>query len=155
MSEQNETKKEKSKISSKPLERVTIEEPQKEKLTLLTSLANESLNGMATISKSDLVNMILEQHPNELSKLEIEILRKSHLDIFKHLSWLQAQAKLAKESGNDVSLAELMKKSSDFLSSKPLRSQFLMHLICEVDPKDRRGAGALGRVTPSRESVRR
>lgn len=116
MSEQNETKKEKSKISSKPLERVTIEEPQKEKLTLLTSLANESLNGMATISKSDLVNMILEQHPNELSKLEIEILRKSHLDIFKHLSWLQAQAKLAKESGNDVSLAELMKKSSDFLS---------------------------------------
>lgn len=116
MSEQNEVKKEKSKMSSKPLERVTIEEPQKEKLNLLTSLANESLNGMATISKSDLVNMILEQHSSELSKLEIDSLRKTHLDIFKHLSWLQAQAKLAKESGNEVSLAELMKKSSEFIS---------------------------------------
>lgn len=116
MSEQNEVKKEKLKISSKPLERVTIEEPQKTKLNLLTNLANESLNGMATISKSDLVNMILELHSNELSKLEIESLRKSHLDIFKHLSWLQAQAKLAKENGSEVSLAELMKKSSDFIS---------------------------------------
>lgn len=66
MSEQNEVlnKKEKVKANTKPLERVTIEDCVKEKFNLLTNLANESLNGMATISKSDVINMILEQHSN-------------------------------------------------------------------------------------------
>ncbi|NUM60392.1 MAG: hypothetical protein HUU56_17315 [Bdellovibrionaceae bacterium] len=90
----------------------------KEKLNLLTNLANESLNGMATISKSDVVNMILELHSNELTKLEVDLLRKTHLDIFKHLSWLQAQAKLAKERGDDLSLSELMKKSNEFMAEE-------------------------------------
>lgn len=118
MSEQNEvlTKKAKVKSSAKPLERVTIEDSVKEKLNLLTNLANESLNGMATISKSDVVNMILELHSNELTKLEVDLLRKTHLDVFKHLSWLQMQAKLAKERGDDLSLSELMKKSNEFMA---------------------------------------
>ncbi len=118
MSEQNEVlnKKEKVKANTKPLERVTIEDGVKEKLNLLTNIANESLNGMATISKSDVVNMILELHSNELTKLEVDLLRKTHLDVFKHLSWLQAQAKLAKERGDDLSLTELMKKSTEFMA---------------------------------------
>ena len=117
MSEQNEVlaKKEKVKANTKPLERVTIEDGVKEKLNLLTSIANESLNGMATISKSDVVNMILELHSNELTKLEVDLLRKTHLNIFKHLSWLQTQAKLAKERGDELSLSELVKKSNEFM----------------------------------------
>ena len=123
MSEQNEVlaKKEKVKANTKPLERVTIEDGVKEKLNLLTSIANESLNGMATISKSDVVNMILELHSNELTKLEVDLLRKTHLDIFKHLSWLQTQAKLAKERGDDLSLSELMKKSTEFMAHEAVK----------------------------------
>lgn len=123
MSEQNEVlaKKEKVKANTKALERVTIEDGVKEKLNLLTNIANESLNGMATISKSDVVNMILELHSNELTKIEVDLLRKTHLDIFKHLSWLQTQAKLAKERGDDLSLSELMKKSTEFMAHEAVK----------------------------------
>lgn len=125
MSEQNEVlnKKVKVKSNTKPLERVTIEDNVKEKLNVLTKLANESLNGMATISKSDVVNMILELHSNELTKFEVDLLRKTHLDIFKHLSWLQTQAKLAKERGDDLSLSELMKKSNEFMSYEAVKQE--------------------------------
>ena len=123
MSEQNEVlnKKEKVKANTKPLERVTIEDGVKEKLNLLTNIANESLNGMATISKSDVVNMILELHSNELTKIEVDLLRKTHLDIFKHLSWMQTQAKLAKERGDELSLSELMKKSNEFMAHEAIK----------------------------------
>ena len=145
MSEQNEVLTKKVKSNPKPLERVTIEDSVKEKLNLLTNLANESLNGMATISQSDVVNMILELHSNELTKLEVDLLRKTHLDIFKHLAWLQTQAKLAKERGDDLSLSELVSKSNEFMAfeavkqvRKPrkLKSKTETNLITTDLPKD-------------------
>lgn len=51
----------------------------------------------------------------------MDLLRKTHLDIFKHLSWLQMQAKLAKERGDDLSLSELMKKSTEFMAHEAVK----------------------------------
>ena len=114
MSDQNENSHDKKK-SAKALERVTIENAIKEKLNSFESQANESLQGVATVNKSDIVNLILNLHDNQLSPLEIEELRKTHFDIFKCLTWLKNQAKDAKEKGHQVSLKDLMKKSSELM----------------------------------------
>lgn len=106
----------KDKKTSKTLERVTIEEDLKEKLSLLTTVANESLQGITEVSKSDVVNLILKLHDNGLSKLETDELRKTHFDVLKCLTWLQNQAKAAKDNGNEVSLKDLFAKSSEFMA---------------------------------------
>jgi hypothetical protein len=129
MNNQNENAVEnkKDKKIYKALERVTIEDNLKNKLNLLTASANESLQGIAEVSKSDVVNLILKLHPDELSKTETDELRKIHFDVFKCLAWLQTKAKDAKEKGTEVSLKELFEKSSEFMvdasdsSSKKLR----------------------------------
>lgn len=51
----------------------------------------------------------------ELSKMETDELRKTHFDVFKCLSWLQTQAKDAKNKGTEVSLKDLLEKSSEFM----------------------------------------
>lgn len=113
----NTTVKRKMKTDTKPLERVTIEDVLKNKLTQLTKAANDSLQGMANITRSDVINLLLKLHDDELSKAETEELRRIHFNVFKCLSWLQNQAKVAKEAGNEISLRELFEKSSDFMSA--------------------------------------
>ena len=116
---------EKSDIKTKKLiERITIDESLTYKLQNLTQLANESLQGMTTISKSDVINLILKLHEESLSKNEIEELRKAHFDIFKCLTWLQNQAKEAKENGSQVTLHELLSKSSELMAGQKLTHTF-------------------------------
>ena len=101
----------------KPLERVTIDDSLKEKLNNLTRLANESLQGIAEVSKSNVINLILQLHDDGLSKQECDELRKTHFDVFKCLTWLQSQARIAKEQGVEVSLNELLDKSREIMVS--------------------------------------
>jgi hypothetical protein len=113
----NPTVKRKMKTDTKPLERVTIEDVLKNKLAQLTKAANDSLQGMANITRSDVINLLLKLHDDELSKAETEELRRIHFNVFKCLSWLQNQAKVAKEAGTEISLRELFEKSNDFMSA--------------------------------------
>ena len=106
----------KDKKTYKSLERVTIEEDLKEKLNSLTVAANESLQGITEVSKSDVVNLIIKLHDNGLSKLETDELRKTHFDVLKCLTWLQNQARAAKDNGNEVSLKDLFAKSSELMA---------------------------------------
>lgn len=120
MNDQNENigKDEKSgNKKMKPLERVTIDDALKEKLTHLTQAANDSLQGMANVNKSDIVNLLIRLHDETLSKAETEELRKIHFSVFKCLTWLQNQAKAAKDSGAEISLNELFEKSREFMIS--------------------------------------
>lgn len=118
MNNQNESAVEikKDKKVYKALERVTIEDDLKDKLNSLTLAANESLQGIAEVSKSDVVNLILKLHADALSKTETDELRKTHFDVFKCLAWLQTQAKDAKDKGADVSLKELFEKSNELMA---------------------------------------
>lgn len=118
MNSQNEntTEIKKDKKFYKALERVTIEDDLKDKLNSLTVAANESLQGIAEVSKSDVVNLILKLHADALSKIETDELRKTHFDVFKCLAWLQTQAKDAKDKGADVSLKELFEKSNELMA---------------------------------------
>tara|TARA_B110001454_G_scaffold155806_1_gene145094 strand:+ start:2810 stop:3262 length:453 start_codon:yes stop_codon:yes gene_type:complete len=115
MNNENTTPKKNEKKIYKPLERVTIEDELKDKLNSLTTAANLSLQGIAEVSKSDVVNLILKLHSGELSKMETDEFRKTHFDVFKCLSWLQTQAKDAKNKGSEVSLKDLLEKSSEFM----------------------------------------
>ncbi|MCK6596855.1 MAG: hypothetical protein L6Q37_00705 [Bdellovibrionaceae bacterium] len=116
MDNENVSENKKTKKTYKALERVTIEDRLKDKLNSLTAAANESLQGIAEVSKSDVVNLILNLHDDQLSKFETEELRKTHFDVFKCLTWLQNQAKDAKDKGAQVSLKELFEKSSEFMT---------------------------------------
>ncbi len=115
MNSENATTKKNDKKAYKTLERVTIEDDLKDKLNSLTTAANLSLQGITEVSKSDVINLILKLHPDELSKVETDELRKTHFDVFKCLSWLQTQAKDAKNKGTEVSLKDLLEKSSEFM----------------------------------------
>ena len=119
MDNENATEIKKDKKIYKALERVTIEDDLKDKLNSLTLAANESLQGIAEVSKSDVVNLILKLHADALSKTETDELRKTHFDVFKCLAWLQAQAKDAKDKGAEVSLKELFEKSNELIVNAP------------------------------------
>lgn len=116
MDNENANPDKKAKKAYKALERVTIEDGLKDKLNSLTAAANESLQGIAEVSKSDVVNLILKLHDDQLSKIESDELKKIHFDVFKCLTWLQNQAKDAKDKGAQVSLKELFEKSSEFMT---------------------------------------
>src|SRR5688500_9935480 len=94
-----------SKIA-KPIERVTVSESLKEKLAALTAQANLALQGIATITKSDVVNLVLEDHADLLSPLELERLRALHIDQVKLALWLASEMRDAKRAGENVTLKE-------------------------------------------------
>jgi hypothetical protein len=98
------------------LERVSVTDENLRKLVGLTEQANAALLGVATITKSDIVNLTLGRREPALSKTEIEELKTTHFDVVKYLSWLQAQAKSAKENGTEFSLKELFERSQGIMA---------------------------------------
>jgi len=98
------------KRAAKPLERVTIDPSLKEKLIRLTEQASAAMQGIASITKSDLVNMFLEDHAEELSAREIERLKATHIDQVKLAQWLADEMRSAKRAGESVTLKELLER---------------------------------------------
>jgi hypothetical protein len=99
----------------KQLERVSITDDLRNKLNALTDQANQAMLGVATITRSDIVNLTLNRREPVLSKSEIEELKAVHFDVVKYLSWLQGQAKSAKENGTDLTLKELFERSQSVI----------------------------------------
>ena len=50
-------------------------------------------------------------------------LKAVHFDVFKYLSWLQGQAKSAKESGTDLSLKELFERGQSIIDGVTAKRQ--------------------------------
>ena len=111
MSETNDTKK-----VLKPIERVTILEGMKPKLQSLCDQANEALQGMASISKSDIVNLLLEAHSGTLTKVETESLRATHFDEVRFAQWMANRLKTARTSGESVSLMDLVERGKELVA---------------------------------------
>lgn len=97
------------------LERVSVNDEHLANLNALADQANQALSGVATVTKSDIVNLTLGRRESVLSKSEIEELKAVHFDVFKYLSWLQGQAKSAKQNGTDLSLKELFERSQSII----------------------------------------
>ncbi len=94
--------------AQKPIERVTIIDTLKEKLLALTTQANGALKDIATVTKSDVINLILAEHSELLSANEIQKLKETHIDQVKLAAWLEREVKSAKRAGRTVSLKELL-----------------------------------------------
>jgi hypothetical protein len=112
----------KPKKPAKAIERVTVADPLKGKLTRLAEEANAALQGIASITKSDVVNMILEHHGDALSQMEVEHLKARHVDQVKLALWLAESVREAKRAGEAVSLRELLERCESALSPKKARA---------------------------------
>jgi len=110
------------KPKGKSVERITIEESLKEKLTNLTNQANSALQGMATISKSDVMNFILKCHQSELSSKELAELKIEHLDEVKFSQWITKRLKDAQAKGESVSLKELIEQNIGVFKERGAKS---------------------------------
>lgn len=126
----------------KPIERVSILECHREKLASLTDQANAAMGGIANINKGDVVNMILGDHAEKLSRLEIERLRAAHVDQVKLALWLAQAARDAKRSGESVSLQELLDRCESALAPKKPRAA----------PRTRKPRPATSEPTPLQEN---
>ena len=107
-----------TKKPAKPIERVTINENLKEKLVKLADQANASLQGIANITKSDIINLILENCDDALSSTEIEQLKAAHIDQVKFGMWLASEMRSAKKAGDNVTLKELLERCESSLNAK-------------------------------------
>ena len=94
------------------IERATISEAHKEKLSALAAQANEALSGVASVTKSDIVNLLLEDHPKELSEVQIEKLRSRHVDEVKYAFWIAKRLKQARANGEALSLHDILAQNS-------------------------------------------
>jgi hypothetical protein len=99
----------------KQIERVTIEDHLKEKLIKLTEQANAVLNGITTVTKSDVANMILAAHADDLNPAEIETLKSTHLDQVKFAFWVANRLKEARATGEKLTMSELLASSQPVL----------------------------------------
>ncbi len=120
---ENKTEKKVEKKSQKPIERVTISEALKPKLSTLTMLANDALQGIASVNKSDVVNLILEEHAESLSPKEVERLKAVYIDQMKLALWLANEVRDAKKAGESVTLKELLERCEAVLQAKPSRAR--------------------------------
>jgi hypothetical protein len=105
------------KKASKPIERVTVSEALKSKLQSLCDQANEALQGMATISKSDIMNLILDTHSCNLNKAEIDRLRNTHFDEVRFAQWMARRLKDARGAGEALTLMDLIERGKKLVSN--------------------------------------
>jgi hypothetical protein len=96
---------------AKPVERAVIDDKLKNKLEGLKEQANASLQGIATVTKSDIVNLILAAHPDELSLTEISQLKSLHLDQVKYALWIAKKLREARNAGEVLSLQDVLAMS--------------------------------------------
>ena len=106
----------------KTVDRVNISEALREKLGALTEQANAALQGIASVGKGDIVNMILGDHPDTLSVKEIENLRAAHVDQVKLALWLAGAVREAKRAGENVTLKELLDRCESALAPQKTRA---------------------------------
>ena len=100
------------KKTAKQIERAVIDDALKDKLARLVDQGNSALQGIATVTKSDIVNLVLEGHADELSGAEIERLKVTHLDQVKYAFWVANKLKTARAAGESLSLQDVLAMSS-------------------------------------------
>lgn len=103
MDESTEKKK-----TNKHIERVTIGDAFKDKLTRLKDQATEALRGISSITRSDIVNLLIDEHPDELSLAQIDKLKATHVDQVKYAFWIAQRLKAAHQSGEQMTIHELL-----------------------------------------------
>jgi len=86
--------KQKEKIQT---DRVTLGKDESERLTGWLTQIKNSTKGFLDLTRSDVVNFLIQSHSDELTAKEIKKIRLSHYSLIKHLNWITPQLKKAIE----------------------------------------------------------
>lgn len=85
---------------TKPVERVTLEPIQSEKVSnWLKQLADGSCGFLAP-TRSDIVNFLVRIHKSDLSPREVQEFRQLHYDPVRHMNWIASRLKEAPQVGD-------------------------------------------------------
>jgi hypothetical protein len=101
---------------TKQVERAVISDALKTKLQAMTDQANAALQRIATVTKSDIVNLILGGHADELSSAEIDQLKALHLDQVKYAFWVAKRLKEARTAGESLSMQDVLAMSQPMMT---------------------------------------
>ena len=82
------------------IDRVTLNKSESEKINTWLQQINESSRGFLELTRSDLVNFLINSHAEELTKKEIKYIRLAHYSLIKHLNWITPQLKKALAENN-------------------------------------------------------
>ena len=117
-------------------DRVILASSLKSKLDAWLSQANQALNGVSKVSKSDLVNLILNSHPEELNCEELDQLKAAHLDQVKLAYWVAHRLKEARDSGESLSLQEILAANPTIFvaAPKPRKARKKRSSVAETKP---------------------
>jgi ABC-type uncharacterized transport system substrate-binding protein len=110
----------KEKKRTRHLDRITVNQEALEKLNnWITQIDNE--NKGVHVSRTDLVNWVLENEPDQLSPSQLKEIQEGHYDPVKYARWAYAQVKAAKARGENVTIQIIEGKTGPTLE-KPKRA---------------------------------
>lgn len=92
----------------KPIDRISLNDLNKKKLESWLDQIHHHLKGMVKITKTDLVNCLLADHPEELSESEIKSAAKFCFDEVRWLNSAMERLKAAKKVGQNLSMEDLL-----------------------------------------------
>ncbi|MBP9709147.1 MAG: hypothetical protein KBD78_16040 [Oligoflexales bacterium] len=91
-------------------ERITLSPVSLESVSRWTEQMKSELRG-SKFTRNDMVNWIIGQRGVELSKGEVEEIRRLYFDPKKALGWALAQLKEAHKSGQDIDVNKLVQET--------------------------------------------
>lgn len=100
----------KNKPKSESTERLTLKPSELLKLDRWVSELNQKFNAMIRLTKSDLANFLIRQHPDTLSDSEVAQIENENFDEVRWLNWALNQIRSAKKDGQILTLNDLMTK---------------------------------------------
>jgi hypothetical protein len=112
----------KPKRPSVHIDRVNLTPAAFEKVELWIKQASGTLKGIS-LNRHNLVNWLIESRPAELSKAEIEDVRKSFYNEESLVKWAMRERREAQKRGESVSILDLIKSQSRNTAPKIIKKR--------------------------------
>jgi len=121
------------------IDRVTLNKDESEKLNRWLVQIKESSKGFLDLTRSDLVNYLIQSHDDALSTKEIKRIRQANYSLIKHLNWITPQLKKALEDNNQELVFTLQAelRGLELGVIKNAESKIRSEKICEINTSQR------------------
>jgi len=102
-------------VEKMPIDRISLTPSNRKRVDKWLELLEEKLQGMAKITRTDLVNSLLELRSQELSQSEIQMIAKNSFDEVRWLNYAVERLKSAKKNGESLSMDQLLEERNSLL----------------------------------------
>jgi hypothetical protein len=92
------------------VDRIVLRRLENDKLQGWVAALNARFDGMIRVTKSDLANILVRQHADELSEAEVKTIEAEMFDEVRWLNWAVAKLRQAKKDGVPLTLNDLVAK---------------------------------------------